>query len=141
MQFSFFFAGAILLLNTVYDLRRQEILPLPSALIALAGAAVRFSADPGELRYLPAALLPGLLLLLISRLTRGGIGGGDGLLLVFLGLLLPPLSILLLLFFALLFASLYAGILLLLHKKKRNDRFPFVPFLALAALCSLGGLL
>ena len=127
---------AFLLLQGISDLRRKQILVLPSFLFGAAGiirilltspAAGRASALLGA----ALALLPGALFLIMSRLTRGGIGSGDGLCLLCLAPYLPLSKLCLLLLWALFLSAVFAG-LLMLKKKGRNYAYPFIPFLFLA---------
>lgn len=85
-------------------------------------------------------LLPGLLALLISRLSREALGLGDGLFLLIAGLYLQMRSILLLLLSGILVGFLVSVILLIhghIHDRSmRNVRFPWIPC-TLPALCAI----
>ncbi len=74
----------------------------------------------------------GLLMLLISVATGGGIGGGDGIVAVVLGWYLGIWQVLLLFLFAFFSAGLLGGALLLLKKAGRKSRLPMLPFLLLS---------
>ncbi len=85
-------------------------------------------------------LLPGLLALLISRLTREALGLGDGLFLLITGLYLPMRSMLLLLLSGILVGFLVSAVLLIYgHIHSRSIRkvcFPWIPC-TLPALCAI----
>lgn len=85
-------------------------------------------------------LLPGLLALLISRLTREALGLGDGLFLLIAGLYLQMRSMLLLLLSGILVGFLVSAVLLIyghIHgRSMRNVRFPWIPC-TLPALCAI----
>ena len=85
-------------------------------------------------------LLPGLLALLISRLTREALGLGDALFLLISGLYIPTRSMLLLLLSGILVGFLVSAILLIyghIHgRSMRKVSFPWIPC-TLPALCAI----
>ena len=85
-------------------------------------------------------LLPGLLALLISRLTREALGLGDGLFLLIAGLYLQMSSMLLLLLSGILVGFLVSAFLLIhghIHgRSMRKVSFPWIPC-TLPALCAI----
>ena len=74
-------------------------------------------------------LLPGAVLLGVSKLSREALGMGDALLMLVLGIYLGLEAALDVLLLALFLADVWAGILIVVGKKGRNYAFPFVPFL------------
>lgn len=85
---------------------------------------------------LPAGL--GLLFLLLSLASKGGVGMGDGWVLLALGCMLETEEYIRLTGCGILLAAVFSGILLIGYKKNRKTEIPFVPFLFLAYL---GGVL
>ena len=85
-------------------------------------------------------LLPGLLALLISRLSREALGLGDGLFLLIAGLYLQMHSMLLLLLSGILVGFLVSAVLLIhghIHgRSMRKVCFPWIPC-TLPALCAI----
>ncbi len=85
-------------------------------------------------------LLPGLLALLISRLTQEALGLGDGLFLLIAGLYLRMSSMLLLLLSGILVGFLVSAVLLIhghIHgRSMRKVSFPWLPC-TLPALCAI----
>ena len=85
-------------------------------------------------------LLPGLLALLLSKLTRGALGLGDALFLLISGLYIPTRSMLLLLLSGILVGFLVSAVLLIYGRiygrSMRNVRFPWIPC-TLPALCAI----
>lgn len=75
-----------------------------------------------------ASLLPGLLLMFFSYLTKGGLGLGDALVVLGLGLFFRGEELFIILFMSMGLAMLWAGILFI---KGRNGKqsFPMLPFL------------
>ena len=74
-------------------------------------------------------LLPGAVLLGVSKLSREALRMGDALLMLVLGIYLGLEAALDVLLLALFLAAVWAGILIVVGKKGRNYAFPFVPFL------------
>ena len=74
-------------------------------------------------------LLPGAVLLGVSKLSREALGMGDALLMLVLGIYLGLEAALDVLLLALFLAAVWAGILIVVGKKGRNYAFPFLPFL------------
>lgn len=84
-----------------------------------------------------AGVVPGTVLLLISKVTRGQIGEGDGMMLMTVGLGLGLLKSLQIMFFSLFLAAAYAVFLIIRYKKNRKQTFAFLPFLLLAFLLTI----
>ena len=130
--------GSLLIANAVRDIRKREILLLPTILV-LTGGVIRgaVSAGPEMWECLPSlfsSLLPGGVLLLLSVASSGKIGFGDGLTVCAAGIWCGPGSILLSLFLALLMVPAAAGVLWAAsgvrhRQKKPSGEFPFIPFL------------
>jgi len=78
-------------------------------------------------------LLPGILLLLFSRIGRC-VGSGDGWLMIAGGLLLEWEQLVAMLFFAFVAAGLFSVGYCIFVKRERNARIPFVPFLLLGLI-------
>ncbi len=117
------------------DFRNRQVSLLLFLIFAVA--ALPFCvADPAG--CLPG-IIPGLVLLLISRLTAGAVGFGDGLFFIVSGLYLGAFGN-----FTLLFASFFLGgifsLAVFVIQRIKNNRYagketlPFLPFAAAAAL-------
>lgn len=132
--------GFILAIASWQDLRYRQIFwPLPAAGIFLAGAGNLLM---GELtvREVGGGLLLGLLLILVSILSRNAIGMGDALLVAFLGTALGFGEALLIFWFAS-FAAAGLGLFAwrMGRGKERGNRLrnyalPFAPVLSLTGL-------
>ena len=159
-------AFIFLLFSAVLDVKEREISPAVCAvtlstglfLNVLEASAERealIRVDPGlQSPLLPAAAfllpyLPGLLLLLLVPLARGGIGAGDGIAVLVMGSLLPFSAVVSVLLTALLFTA-GGGVFLLLRGRFGQDRrsqkagssylevsLPFMPFLFLGYAAGL----
>ena len=128
--------AVLLAANSISDIRRKEILLLPTILAGAAGAVrillgtgspAGLSADTGRLWQLLAALFPGMCLMGISAASGGRIGMGDALVVCAAGTWAGAEPILSGLFLA--FLLVPAAALLLRSRKKRVKELPFIPFL------------
>ena len=81
-----------------------------------------------------AGILPGLLVLLISRFTKESIGMGDGVILMCYGLCAGFIGSLGVWILALFFSSLFSIVCLIFRKLQRKSEIPFTPFMFLAFL-------
>ena len=77
---------ALLCLNTVQDLRKREILVLPTAAAAAAGFLWMLLRMRQPVWQILAGGIPGLAVMLAAALSGGEIGGGDGLVLLSAGI-------------------------------------------------------
>lgn len=78
------------------------------------------------------AICPGLCVLLLAWITRGGIGEGDGLLLMVIGIFLGVADVLKIFLYGLFLSGAYAAALFVIGKKDRKYEIAFIPFLLLA---------
>jgi leader peptidase (prepilin peptidase)/N-methyltransferase len=120
--------GLILMIQSVLDIRSKR-LPLWITGIG-AGIGIIFLILQGSYNLSNAtALLPGLLCLVIARVSREAIGYGDGLLLVMMGFYLKVSVLLGVCLWAITLAGIVALFLLATKKRKGKQEIPFVPFI------------
>lgn len=118
----------VLLLFSAADIRTKK-LPV-AGLAAAGGAAVVYHMAAGSFSVsLLVGLLPGLLVLLLSYLTKESIGAGDGLLLCAFGLFAGFAETVVVFGMALLLTAVTSMVLLTLRRAGRKTELPFVPFL------------
>ncbi|MBR5248871.1 MAG: prepilin peptidase [Lachnospiraceae bacterium] len=133
-------AGLIcyLIILSIYDIRTRKI---PSVWMVIGGVATL-----AYLIYLclchpfselwPEVLKswgPGLLMLAAGRLS-GKIGSGDGCILLVAGSILGSVKMMGVFMGSLFLAALTAVVLLIFRKAGKNDKMPFMPFLAAAVI-------
>lgn len=102
---------------------------LPGILYA---ALYRYGGEESSLTillFLLADLVPGLILCLLSKLTRRGIGMGDALVTMVIGIYMGTRFAFICLCAAFFLASPAALLLYCLKKKQKTARIPFLPFL------------
>lgn len=81
-----------------------------------------------------AAVLPGVIFLILSFLTEKKVGYGDGLLLIILGLMEGMKAVAFTCCMGLFLQSLVAVFLVIFKKANKQTEIPFVPFLFLARI-------
>ena len=72
----------------------------------------------------------GLVFILVSKVTKEGIGYGDSLLILALGINLGFWKVMVLIMIAFFLSALFAVFVAIIRKKGRKATFPFVPFIA-----------
>ena len=121
---------SFLSINSWTDIRKRRISLLSIAIFAFIGLVYQ-GFYKKQLSPALLGLVPGILLLAVSRVTREALGMGDALLMLVLGIYLGLQNSVEVLLLALFLAAFWAGILMLICHKKRDYEFPFVPFLLL----------
>jgi prepilin signal peptidase PulO-like enzyme (type II secretory pathway) len=124
---------SFLLICTVIDLN-EMILPnkltVPGMIIGLIFAAVGFTIPFWQ--SLLGLFVGGAILLVISLISRGGMGLGDVKFIAFIGSFVGVLGVLKTLFIASIIGTVIGLIYLLYTKQGRTTPIPFGPFLAVA---------
>ncbi len=116
---------------------RKKSLSLPMLVVAFGFALLFRLFLFGELKVGVAGVGSGILVWLISKISRDQIGRGDGFLLMVTGMILRFWENMELFLTALFFCAFYSAGVLILQRKGRGYRIPFVPFLAGAQLFRL----
>jgi leader peptidase (prepilin peptidase)/N-methyltransferase len=145
--FKMFIFTAFLILITFIDYDHQLI--LDKVLVAFAGVGVlinlfyayipinMFVAKISITNMLIGAVGGGSLLLLITIVSRGGMGGGDIKFVTALGLWMGWEATLMALLLSFIFGGVVSFILLVFKVKGRKDFIPFGPFIASGALLAM----
>lgn len=84
-------------------------------------------------------MLPGVGILLFSRLLKGRIGAGDGMVFMLTGLYLGLLDNLLLMCISFFLAGIWGILLLVVKHCEKNKKIPLIPFLFLGYMLMLAG--
>lgn len=129
---------AFLGLNTVSDIRSKKILVWSAWVFGLFGLVYGFVGNELSILQGLVALLPGIIFLIISKITKESMGYGDGMIVLVMGIYISIQKLVGSLMIALIFAAAWSMILLVFFKKKKHEEFPFVPFVLLGYL---GGML
>ena len=129
---------AFLGLNTVSDIRTKKILVWSAWAFGLFGLIYGFVGNEMSLFQGLLAILPGILFLIISKMTKESMGYGDGVIVLVMGVYISIQKLVGSLMLALILAAAWSVILLVFFRKRKQEEFPFVPFVLLGYL---GGLL
>lgn len=129
----------ILVFQTVLDIRTRRI----NVYICLAGILVSLIIReniPGEdVMNILKDIIPGVVMMALSYVTKEKIGKGDAVLIIFVGCVVGLGATLTMLFVSLLLSAVSSLILLALKKVRKETEIPFAPFLSIGVLA--GGLL
>ena len=128
-NFRFIFVFIVLLIEAVTDFKKKEVnIVLPILLTAAALAMLILGKDISVLNTL-IGIAEGVLLILISVMTKGQIGMGDGILLAACGFMLGGKDNFLMFFFACLCSAVVSGLIMIFKKADKKTKIPFVPFM------------
>ena len=130
-------AIAILSFITITDFEQYVI--FDSMLLPLAGLGLCYTVHQqlSLTEHLAAGLGGGLLILLLTTLTKGAIGGGDIKLIAALGIWLGIRPLLSVIMYGFLAGGAAALFLLVTKQKKRRDYFAYGPYFALSGIAVL----
>lgn len=123
----------ILVLQSIFDIRSKR-LPLWITGVGTAIGIILWLIEGSCDLMQFVAMVPGLLCLLIARVSREAIGYGDGLLLGMMGMYLKFSVLLGVCLWAFTIAGIVALFLLVTKKRNGKQEIPFVPFLFLGYL-------
>ncbi len=125
-----------LLVLALFDLKDREIPWIPVAIGGCILLGVRLWQGSSWLD-IGAGILPGMALLLLSRLTKGGVGEGDGIVLMVLGVGIGVAKTIAVFSGALFFCAVAAVITVLVRHGGFKTELPFLPFLFLGYIGSV----
>ena len=133
-QVANWFVLILLAVASVIDWRKREI-PITLLFIMSAGITIfAIYCKDITIWYRLAGGALGIMLFVVSTVTKEAIGYGDSWLILLLGVQLGILRVLQLLFAASLLAVIFAVFYLWVRKWNRKSTLPFVPFLTIAYL-------
>ena len=114
----------------IVDIFRKRIpLVMVAILILTAIGTIIFTRSFDVVLTLGGAAV-GLVFVLVSKITKEGIGYGDSLLILALGIYLGFWRVMVLIMVAFFLSALFAVFVAIIKEKGRKATFPFVPFLA-----------
>lgn len=117
----------------VQDCRRRTLSGRTLMLLLAAAVCFRIYSGEGIISWI-LCVLPGTLFLIISRITKEGVGYGDGCVILILGIYLGVWSTVEVCMIAVLIMALVSMAGMALWHWKRTKRLPFLPFLAVGYL-------
>ena len=138
----FVFVLTVLIIEAVTDFKKKEVNIIFPILLAVAAVVMLFFSKDISLINAIIGIAEGLLLILISVLTKGQIGLGDGILLAACGLMLGGRDNLIMFFFACLSSAVVSALIMIIKKADKKTKIPFAPFMIpgflIMVLLSLG---
>ena len=117
----------MLAFETASDIRNSTVSGIRILAFMIIGIVLNFIMKYQSIWSLVSGIVVGIILLIYSLITKGGIGFGDGLIFICLGVYLGLSQNLRLLFFSLLVAAVYGGFYALIRKKSIKTQIPFLP--------------
>lgn len=125
-----------LLWNSWNDIRKREIVPWSILLFLVFRLLIFLIQIPkldgqvwAEVMEMATGVIPGILVLIIGRVSRGMIGMGDGLVLIVIGAYIGATAVISVMMWSFLGASVWCMVFLCLKRYRLKSRIPFVPFL------------
>ena len=119
----------VLIYNCVTDMRHRTINVWPNVLAGAYGVWIQVLQSSGELTDLLWGFVPGVLLLLVSYMTKDAVGKGDGLIFLMTGCWLDGSENFRMFSGTLILSGVFAGILLMTKKVRRKTELPMTPFI------------
>lgn len=129
--------AAVMIICTIADIKKKEIsiwLFVVLGIWTLIGCVIC-----GEQRgyMIVAGIVPGILLIILSKVTDQSIGYGDGIILAEIGLITGAGKCMLILAAALAMAGVFSLVLVVVKKVDKRYKIPFVPFMTAAYVAVL----
>jgi len=133
MEVSFNEMMAILFLGigSIMDIKRRKISIWLFIIFGIVGICIQIWQYHDRIPQLSVCLLPGLVLLGVSKGTREALGYGDSLAVLVLGIYVGLWETTEIVIGGLLLSAVWAGILMIFLKRGKQAEFPFLPFLFL----------
>jgi leader peptidase (prepilin peptidase)/N-methyltransferase len=128
----------MLIIYTVQDIKNKRIKTRYLPIFALLGLLIQVIKKEINIISIIGGSSIGLVILLLSYISRGSIGLGDGMVLAITGIYLGLIKNGELLTISLLYTSLCALGCIVIGKKGKKYELPFIPFLLAGFLTMLG---
>ncbi|WP_026670310.1 hypothetical protein [Butyrivibrio sp. AE3006] len=122
----------IMLMSAFQDLREKKIdimYPLACAIISVSWCVYDIAFCGGDIKFIFMSLLPGAIMLVLSKLLKIGIGEGDGLMVLLAGPVFGPVLVLTGVTVAFAFSAIAGMLLLILGRATLKSRMAFLPYL------------
>lgn len=122
----------IMLMSAFQDLREKKIdimYPLACAIISVSWCVYDIAFCGGDIKFIFMSLLPGAIMLVLSKLLKIGIGEGDGLMVLLAGPVFGPVPVLTGITVAFAFSAVAGIFLLIFGKATLKSKIAFLPYL------------
>ncbi len=128
--------GALSLLALV-DYKIKKIPVVPLILTGIFGMILHLIYEQRDIKDIIGGIAIGIVLYIVSEVTKGKIGKGDSFLFMVTGVFLGFWNNLILLWTASIMAGVVGLFVIVYHKKSWDYKLPFVPFVLAAAFVML----
>lgn len=129
----------LLIICAIEDFRKKEVTVAYILLFGIIGVVLHLFFPNCSIYSMLWGLLLGIGVMVVSAISRGGIGMGDGILLTVTGVYLGGYKNLEMFLLGVFLAGAWSLGLLVLKKKNRKEKIAFMPFLLVAYAFMLVG--
>lgn len=126
--------AVVMLICTVADIRRKEISVWLFVILGITAITGYIVCAEQKGWMLIVGMVPGMLMLILAKITEQSIGYGDGIILVEIGVVTGVGKCMLVLAAALAMAGLFSLGIIVIKRVDKKYKIPFVPFLTAAYL-------
>jgi len=123
--------GVLFLVICTYFDMKTKMLPVRLLVMGGIGVSISHIIQRENWWIYVMGILLGAIFLLVSKVTKEGLGYGDSILILLLGAFVGLWQVLLVLVIAFVSAAIFSSVVLVLKKMSRRKQIPFVPFLLL----------
>lgn len=127
---------------TYIDIKSKYVNSYICIIFGIAGVLYKSFIMDRSLLSIPMAILPGIIIMIISIISKESIGKGDAFVVSIMGLYIGSINTILVLFHGVMISCFIGVICMLFMKKSKSYRIPFIPFLSMGFLIQImnGGL-
>ena len=123
--------AAVMVVCTIADIKKKEISLWLFGILGISVIVGCFVLGNQKWYMSAAGVIPGILLIILAKITGQSIGYGDGIILAEVGLITGVGRCMLILAVALALAGVFSLGILVIKKVDKRYRIPFVPFLTI----------
>ena len=124
-----------LMLNTIWDVKRRQVLLWSILLFGIAGVFLVFRFQTVPVLSCLGGVIFGMAIGGCGYITRQAIGYGDGLVIMVCGIYLGFAKTFAMVFYGMLFCSLLSMVLIAAGRRTYKTQVPFLPYLLLGYVC------
>lgn len=121
---------SVLGLESITDIRKRTCNLYVIAFGTILGGIFNYFFLHNDILWLCRGVVPGVILICVSLISKQQIGMGDAMVFLFAGICVGLYKCLILLWISLVFAGIFGVIFCLAKKKEMKYRLPFIPFVA-----------
>lgn len=124
--------AVVLIVCAVADIKKQEISVWLFVILGIAAIVGCVTCEEQRGYMIVVSMLPGVLLMILAKVTEQSIGYGDGMILAEIGLAAGVGKCMLILAAALAMAGIFSLGVIVIKKVDKKYTIPFVPFITVA---------